>query len=135
MKKFCEKCGLETSSRPFLIFKESSVKRNSRRPPCSFGLILQLCYYIFNISRLFQKFYFPIEFVLKSLQTQKSLELVFRPQLLQNFRMKLFILECDITWPNFINRLCLLPKLFNKMYFLFYAQAFDDVMKFENLKF
>ena len=28
IKKFYEKCGLETSSRPFLNFKESSVKRN-----------------------------------------------------------------------------------------------------------
>ena len=34
IKKFCEKCGLETSSRPFLIFKESSVKRNLRRSAC-----------------------------------------------------------------------------------------------------
>ena len=40
-----------------------------------------------------------------------------------------------MTWPNFINRLCLLPKLFSEMYFLFYAQAFDDVMKFENVEF
>ena len=28
-----------TNSRPFLIFKESSVKRNLRRPACWFGLI------------------------------------------------------------------------------------------------
>ena len=27
IKKSYEKCGLETSSRPFLIFKESSVKK------------------------------------------------------------------------------------------------------------
>ena len=38
------------------------------------------------------------------------------------------------NWPNFLNNLCLLPKLFSKKYFLFYAQAFDDVMKFEYLK-
>ena len=38
--KFYGKCGLETSSRPFFIFKESSVKRNPRRPVCWFGLIL-----------------------------------------------------------------------------------------------
>ena len=49
--------------------------------------------------------------------------------------MKLLLLEYDINWPNFINRLCLLPKFFRKMYFLFYAQAFDDVMNFENQKF
>ena len=51
------------------------------------------------------------------------------------FLMEVFILEYDIKWPNFIYRLCLLPKLFSKMYLLFYAQAFDDVMKFEYLKF
>ena len=34
-----------------------------------------------------------------------------------------------------MNRLCLLPKLFSEMYFLFYAYAFDDVMKFENVEF
>ena len=49
--------------------------------------------------------------------------------------MKLFPLNYDINWPNFINKLSLPLKLFNKMYFLFYALAFDDVMKFENLKF
>ena len=27
MKKFFENCGLRTSSRPFLIFKESTVKK------------------------------------------------------------------------------------------------------------
>ena len=42
-------------------------------------------YYISNISSLLQKFYFPIETVLNSLQTQKGLELVLRPQFLQNF--------------------------------------------------
>ena len=26
MKRFYEKCGMETNSRPFLIFKESTVK-------------------------------------------------------------------------------------------------------------
>ena len=41
----------------------------------------------------------------------------------------------DINWPNFINRLCLLTKLFIEMYFLFYAKAFDDVMKFQNVEF
>ena len=39
------------------------------------------------------------------------------------------------NWPNFINRLYLLPMLFSEMYFLFYADTFDDVMKFENVKF
>ena len=34
-----------------------------------------------------------------------------------------------------MNRLCLLPNLFSEMYFLFYAYAFYDVMKFENVEF
>ena len=49
--------------------------------------------------------------------------------------MKLFTLEYDINWPNFIHRLSLPLKLFSKMCFLFYAVAFDDAKKFENLKF
>ena len=43
-----------------------------------------------NISSLFQKFRFPIEVVLNSLQTQKGLELVFRSQFLYNFLIKFF---------------------------------------------
>ena len=49
--------------------------------------------------------------------------------------MKFFLLLYDINWSNFINRLYLGPKLFSEMYFLFYAWAFDDVMKFENVEF
>ena len=40
IKKFYEKCDLETSSRPFLIFKESSVKKILWRSACWFGQIL-----------------------------------------------------------------------------------------------
>ena len=40
----------------------------------------------------------------------------------------------DINWPNFINRLCLILRLFSKMYFLIYPQSFDDIIKFEYLK-
>ena len=40
IKKFYEKCGLETSSRPFLIFKESSVKKIPWRLACWFRQIL-----------------------------------------------------------------------------------------------
>ena len=40
-----------------------------------------------------------------------------------------------MNWPDLINRLCLLCELLNKMYFVFYAQAFDDFMKFEHPKF
>ena len=37
-----------------------------------------------------------------------------------------------IDWPNFITRLCLLLKLFNKM-FRVHAWAFDDAITFEYL--
>ena len=40
IKKIYEKCGLETSSRPFLIFKESSAKRNLRMAAYRFRQIL-----------------------------------------------------------------------------------------------
>ena len=40
IKKFYEKCGLGTSSRPFLIFKESSAKKILWRSACLFGQIL-----------------------------------------------------------------------------------------------
>ena len=87
------------------------------------------------LRRLLKKIHFSVEVVVNSLQTQKGLELVFRLYFLQNFLMKLFLLEHDINWPNYINRPCLLPKLFSKIYFWFYAQAFDDVIKFEHLKY
>ena len=45
-----------------------------------------------------------------------------------------FFLKYYINQPNFITRLCLLPKLFSKMRFVFHAQAFDDAMTFEYLK-
>ena len=41
IKKFYEKCGLETSSKPFLIFKESSVKKILWRSAYWFGQILK----------------------------------------------------------------------------------------------
>ena len=40
-----------------------------------------------------------------------------------------------MNWPSFIDRLYLLPKLFSEMYFLFYALAFHDIIKFENVEF
>ena len=34
IKKYYEKCCLKTGSRPFLVFKESFVKKNLRRSVC-----------------------------------------------------------------------------------------------------
>ena len=85
IKQFYEKCGLKTSSKPFWIFKESSVKKNLKWYACRFWKIWQFCYYIFNLSRVFQKFHFPIEVVFNSLQMQKSLKQVFRSQVFAEF--------------------------------------------------
>ena len=42
IKTIYEKCGRETSSMPFLIFKNFSVKRNLRKPVCWFVQILEV---------------------------------------------------------------------------------------------
>ena len=67
------------------------------------------------------------------LKIKKGLELVSRPRFSQNFYLNKFLLKYYINQPNFITRLCLLPKLFSKLCFVFHAQAFDDVMTFEYL--
>ena len=47
---------------------------------------------------------------------------------------KNLLLQYYINWPNFITRLCLLPKLFSEICFVFHAWEFDDVMTFGYLK-
>ena len=46
--------------------------------------------------------------MLNSLQTQKSLELVFRLQFFKNFLIECFFLLYGRNWSNFISRMCLL---------------------------
>ena len=70
---------------------------------CWFGQILTALLIHTNKSSLLQKFHCPIEDVLKSLQKQKGLELLFRPQILQNFLINFFLLQYDLNWPIFIN--------------------------------
>ena len=53
-------------------------------------------YYTSNISSLLQKFHFPIEVLLNYFQTQRSLELVFRSQFLQNLFDEFFFF-CNMT--------------------------------------
>ena len=84
---------------------------------------------------LASKIWFSIELVLNSLETQKDLELVFWLQFLQNFDNFFLFFLFDINWLNFIKRLCLLPKLVSKMYFLFYRHLMMYTMKFEYLNF
>ena len=81
----------------------------------------------------FKNFYFKrLWCVVNSLQTQKGPEISFRLHFLWNFLMKSFLLEYDINWPNSLRDGV---YLFTKMYFLFYTKIFDDIMKFENLKY
>ena len=69
-----------------------------------------------------------------------DLELVYRPQFLQNLLIKISLLKYYINWPNIITRLYLFPKLFRKMHFLFHAEVFDvrkfqfKILKFNYLK-
>ena len=64
-----------------------------------------------------QKFHFPVEVVFNSLPTKKGLELVFRSQVFVEFFS--FVIWHKLT--KFINVMYSLPKLFSKIYFLFYA--------------
>ena len=86
-------------------------------------------YVIAKLSKFVQ-----ILFTEDSLKIKKGLELVSRPHFSYNFLIKNFILQYYINWPNLITGLCLLPKLFNNMCFVFHAWAFNDVMIFEYLK-
>ena len=61
------------------------------------------------------------------LKTKKGLEIVSRSHFSYNFLIKFFY----INWPNFTTRLCLLPKIFSKIHFVFPAWAFDHLMIYE----
>ena len=63
-------------------FKESSVKRNLRRSVYWFGQILIVLLMHVKYKFVLQNLFFPIWVILNSLQTQKSLELVFRSHIL-----------------------------------------------------
>ena len=76
-----------------------------------------------------------LEVVLNSLQLQEGLELVFRSQFLWIFSYYLFFCNMISTDQISLTGRVYFPKLFSKMYFLFYASAFNDDMKLEYLKF
>ena len=90
IKKYYEKCGLKTSSR--YNFQRILCKKESEEVSVliwtNFGSFAKK----YNKSILLQKFHFPIEVVLNSLQTRKGLELVFGPQFSYNLLMKFFLL-------------------------------------------
>ena len=55
------------------------------------------------------------------LKIEKGLELVSRPCFLIEMFGKHFSFVIYINWPNLITKLCLLLKLFSKVYLLFHA--------------
>ena len=133
MKKICKNCSLKTSSRFFCVCKKLSTASVENEI-----FEASYLYHIFNSKAIkicpnqhvhLLRFLFTED----SLNIKKGLELVSRPHCSQNFLIN-FIEQYYINWPNFITRLCLLPKLFSKMCFVFHAGAFDDVMTFEYLK-
>ena len=91
-------------------------------------------YVLSNISRLLQKFQFPIDEVVLNFCKLKWVWNRFSGPSFCGFFDKFFLLSCDLNWSNFINILRFLPKFFRKMYFLFCAWAFDDVVKSKNFK-
>ena len=78
IKIFYEKCDLDTSCSPFLIFKESSVKKESEEASMMIWTNFDSFAIKYVISRLLQISDFPIQVTLNSLEKQKGLELVFR---------------------------------------------------------
>ena len=92
---------------------------------------------LFRLPRKCKHIYFMHFYYIMNRWLHKTKKCIcsFQAVFLYNFLSKLFLLEYDINRPSFINKLCLLPQLFSKMYFLFYAWVFDDVMKFENVDF
>ena len=121
MKKFHKNCDLKTRSRPFCVCKE---KHNLYWKNKTFETtyVYQIC-----ISKTIKicpnqhtdllRFLFTED----SLGIKKGLELVFRQHFSYKFLIKTFLLQCYINGPNFMTRLCLLPRLFRKMSFVFHA--------------
>ena len=91
--------------------------------------------YLIQVVDCFKNFIFQQRWCLQFFANKKGPGTTFPAAFFVEFVDEITSLEYDINRPNFINRLCLLPTLSSKMYFLFHAQVFDDFMKFENRKF
>ena len=77
----------------------------------------------------------PVSFYRGIFKNKKRPETIFQATPFVEFFDKIFLLSYYTNWPSFITGLCLLSKLFSKIYSSFHAFAFDDVMKFKILKF
>ena len=100
IKKLCENFGLKTSSRPFVIFKESSVKRFLRRPACWFRSILVALHYRSILSGLFQKYFFSDKYCASFFANTKKPGSSFQAPVFAEFFDEIIS----------FNRLCLLPS-------------------------
>ena len=88
-----------------------------------------------DITRWLHKFHLAIEVVLNFLQIENRLELVFVLQVFVEIFAEIFTFEIRHELAKFIKGFCLLISSFSEMYLMFYANSFDDVMKFEIVKF
>ena len=127
IKKFYKNCDLKTTSRSFCVCKELSTTCIGKWNFWSNPL---------NLSKS-ASWPTQIAFYRGFFQNYKGPGTSFQATILTEFIDKFFFLYCYIIWPNFINRLCLLPKLFNKMFRVSCLGIWwrHDVWISENLKF
>ena len=127
-------CHLKSSSSLFCVSKElSTTSLENEIFEANYWYYISVCKTIKLCPDLHTHF-LRFLFIENYLKIKKGLEPVSRPYFSLNFLIKKFILYYYINWPKFITRLCLLPKLFSEMCFVFHALSFEDVMAFEYLK-
>ena len=80
---------------------------NTKGPGSSFQSNFQISY----PEQFFKNSFFCLPLIVERCAGD---EVVFRWLFLQNFLIKFFLLQNDINWQNFINIMCLLPKLFSR---------------------
>ena len=117
IKKFHKKNAPKLSSRRFFCLQR--IKHNHC---CKMKLVKQGTYIRHVLAKLSKFVQISTltssdSFLQRILGKLTKLELVSRPYFLQN--ILIILLQHYTKWPNFITRLCLLPKLFSKMFFVF----------------
>ena len=117
IRNFYKNCGLKTGSTPFCVCKELSTTSIGK---CI--LLLKHSTYIRHESKITSNQRPPqIPFYRGFLVNYKGPGTRFQATIFIDFFDKKFYFVMFINWPNFVTRLWLLPKLFNKMCFVLYA--------------
>ena len=127
-------CNLKTNSKPFCVCKELSTKAIEKWIFWRNLLILDMLEQNYqNLLKSACKTHL-IPFYRGFLQNFKKSGTSSQVTNFIDFFDKIFSFVISHKLANFITRLCLLPKLFSKIHFVFQAWAFDDIMTFECLK-